>query len=422
MFALLRFLRGYLRICVYGYAPERFMNLCSVYGICLWDIEDVYVDAVSCGEGNESGKMMNIAISDFFRLRAITRKTKTRVHIVKRLGFPFFLKKTGQHKVFVGGLFICLISLYMLSKFIWTIEITGNTELTQDIFQDFLKKQNVCIGMRIDEFDIDSFEKAIRNEYDYITWASARIIGTRLVVSVKENSVEKLSDMEKVQAPTDLVANLDGVIVSMITRNGVPMKKIGDTVTKGEILVSGRIPILNDDETTKGWHECHADADVVIETTKQFETSMKFVYIDKKPTGNVHTRWGLKIGDTFLELGKKMDENNWEGVQEYEQLKIMQDFYLPVYYGKTVYTEYVKNKAEYSEDELKNLLLEKYNLYEQSFLEKGVQIVKKDVKIVRKKDEMVLKGKVKINIKIGKSVPSETTGINTEYKEETEVE
>ena len=33
-----RYLQGYLKIRVWGYSPERFMNLCSNRGILLWDI------------------------------------------------------------------------------------------------------------------------------------------------------------------------------------------------------------------------------------------------------------------------------------------------------------------------------------------------------------------------------------------------
>lgn len=415
MFALIRFLRGYVRIYVTGYSTERFMNLCCVYGICLWDIEDVYRD-------DESGKTMNIAIRDFYRLRTITRKTKTKVHILKKTGFPFFVRRMGQHKMFVGGLFLCLFALYVLSKFIWTIELDGNGELTEDIFRDFLQAQNVAVGMKIEDLDIDGFEKAIRNEYDYITWASAKVIGTRLVVSVKENNVEGMKEETSLEAPTDLLANQDGTIIAMITREGVPVKKIGDTVTKGEVLVSGQIPILNDDGTTKGWHYCHADADVVIETTISFSEKMDVSYIKKEPTGNVHTRWGIKIGTLFFEIGRKGGNTRWEGVQEYTQLQIMKDFYLPVFYGKTVYTEYEKKRANYTEGELKNLLLEKYNTYEQSLMEKGVQIVEKNVKIEQKKKTMVLSGTIKVNLPIGVRHPSVIEPNQTGSQEETEVE
>ena len=45
MIELLKYLRGYLRIRVWGFSPERFMNLCSNKGILIWNIVregDVY--------------------------------------------------------------------------------------------------------------------------------------------------------------------------------------------------------------------------------------------------------------------------------------------------------------------------------------------------------------------------------------------
>ena len=38
MLAFLRFLKGYLKLHISGYSPERFMNLCRLNGIILWDI------------------------------------------------------------------------------------------------------------------------------------------------------------------------------------------------------------------------------------------------------------------------------------------------------------------------------------------------------------------------------------------------
>ena len=38
MLAFLRFLRGYFELHISGYSPERFMNLCRLNGIILWDI------------------------------------------------------------------------------------------------------------------------------------------------------------------------------------------------------------------------------------------------------------------------------------------------------------------------------------------------------------------------------------------------
>ena len=414
MYAVFRYLRGYLRIYVTGYSTERFLNLCSAYGICLWDIEEVRegTDPSVCG------KRMNIAVNDFYRLRSITRKTGTKAHIEGRFGFPFFLRKCRLHKFFIIGLLLCMIGLSLLSKYIWSISLEGNTRLTQDIFEDFLSSEQIHIGMKISDLDIDHFEKELRDHFEYITWTSAKILGTRLIVEVKENDVLLPKDAvsENALPPTDLISQDCGTIVSMITRSGVPQKKTGDSVSANELLISGRIPVYQDDGTLKGWHECNADADVIVEFTDSFRLEQPAEYLSKVSCKDSVRRYGVRIGSCFLEAGRCPKGDGWDKIREYKQV-CFQNFYLPLYYGKTVCTRYRMEKAFYGEAELKQLLLEKYKQYEEGFRQKGVQIIGKSVKIERKKDKMALYGTVTLRKKTGRQVPS--AALETPDSEET---
>lgn len=87
-------LQGYVKIRVWGFAPQRFINLCSNKGILLWNIEkqeDVYT--------------MCIGLRSFYELRPIARKTKVRVVISERYGLPFFCAGNAAQKS-VSGRFI----------------------------------------------------------------------------------------------------------------------------------------------------------------------------------------------------------------------------------------------------------------------------------------------------------------------------
>ena len=44
---------------------------------------------------------------------------------------------------------------------------------------------------------------------------------------------------------TDLAAPKDGMVVSIVTRSGVPLVSAGMEVKKGDILVEGGVPILS---------------------------------------------------------------------------------------------------------------------------------------------------------------------------------
>ena len=68
---LFHFLRGYVKIRVWGYSPERFINLCGNRDILLWDIARHGAYYTMC-----------ISIRGFRQLKPITKKTKTRVAIL----------------------------------------------------------------------------------------------------------------------------------------------------------------------------------------------------------------------------------------------------------------------------------------------------------------------------------------------------
>ena len=88
---LIHSFRGYVRIRVWGYSPERFLNLCGNKGILLWGIENH-------GESYE----MYVSIKGFFCLRPIVKKTKTRVAVLNRYGLPFFVPKIKKRSVFAA--------------------------------------------------------------------------------------------------------------------------------------------------------------------------------------------------------------------------------------------------------------------------------------------------------------------------------
>ena len=231
-----RYLRGYLKIKVWGYSPERFMNLCSNHHILLWDIarqEDCYT--------------MYISLSDFYKLRPIVKKTGTRAAVLERYGLPFFIRKMRKRKVFALGLPCCLAFLIAMSQFVWAIDFEGNVSITDDVLLDFLAENGVDYGVAKNKVDIEALEAGLRENFDIITWTSARIEGTHFIVKIKENdlAVEEETEDDKENWPgSNLVATQDGVVVSILTRQGVPKVTEGTSVQKGDVLVSGAVPVM----------------------------------------------------------------------------------------------------------------------------------------------------------------------------------
>ena len=74
---LIWYLKGYVRIRITGYSPERFLNACRYKNIYIWDLKRV------CGSYE-----MNLTIDGFRRLKEIVRKTGTKAVSYTHLTLP----------------------------------------------------------------------------------------------------------------------------------------------------------------------------------------------------------------------------------------------------------------------------------------------------------------------------------------------
>jgi len=389
---ILKFIRGYVQIKVWGFAPERFLNLCSSKNILLWDIRrdgDIYY--------------MCISLSGFKQLKAIARKTKTRVVILKRFGLPFFIPKIFARKVFVVGLCAACLFWFWSSLYIWEIELDGNIAITDEVFTDFLKEKGVYVGVRSGSVDIEQLEKDIRREFSEITWTSVKLSGTSLIISVKESDAI-LSPIQE-DITSDLYAEKEGVIVAMIVRSGVPMVKIGDSVEMGTLLVSGRVPVYNEDATVRYYQYTRSDADIYVERIRPVYEVLPFYYIEKVYTGRETKKYYIKVGNKEFIFGGKPDFAYYDAVMHTQKISPLEGLTLPFSFGSYTYREYQNTERAYTLEEAESLLKEKYLAFLSDLEEKGVQIIEKNVKIDTGSDIWILEGELTVREKIGAELP-----------------
>ncbi len=396
MLNFLKQTRGYLRIRVSGFSPERFMNLCSNRDVLLWDI-------VKEGDDYE----MCVSLRGFYELKAIVRKTRTKVVILEKCGLPFLLPVMWKRRVFLCGLLLTIAFWYISSWFVWDIEFTGNYHVTTDQLNSFLKSQNVKTGMRKSQLDIGNLEKELRKQFSLLTWTSAKLDGTKLLIAVKENDAPILSDEDLTREVrgTDLVAEFDGRVTLIVVRNGVPLVQAGDEVTKGTVLVDGKVPIYQEDGTVKEYLYVDADADIVIEHIRTFEAPLPYVYEEKVYTGREKKQSFLRIGDKFE--GKIPMESPYlvyDCVMRMDRLMVFEKLDIPVFTGSYTYREYQNVEFRYSPEEAKEHLNEKLILFITTLEEKGVQIIEKNVKIDTSDNGWILHGEFVVQEPAGKSV------------------
>lgn len=408
--SIIRYLKGYIQIRVSGYSTERFLNACSNKGIYIWNLHPV-----------SGAYEMYINIKSFRRLKPIMKKTGTKVSITGRFGLPFFLQQYRKRRIFFVGGVLCIALIYLCSLHIWNIDISGNQSHTDETILEFLEQENISHGMKKSRVDCGEIVKDIRKQFNDIIWVSASISGTRLLIQVKENEdslpVVGEQTVDTAQA-LDLVADQDCTITEIVTRNGVPNVKAGDTVTKGQVLVCGRIPVNNDAGETIAYQYHQSDADIRGQTVLTYEKEQPLTYIQKNDIGMEKEELFVKAGSFRLGLGSRTHEYENFEVSSYEkQLKIGETFYLPVSFGKRVIKPYEAEPVPYTSQRLKELMSAQFNRFCEDLVKKGVEIIQNDVKIYTGSDKAVAKGTLTVTMPIGETAPTEVIEIPVKENE-----
>lgn len=419
----IQYIKGYVSIKVWGYSTERFLNLCGNHDILVWDIEnhgDYYT--------------MKVSVKGFFALKTLLKKTGTRASVLERYGLPFFVPRIKRRKIFVIGLVVCLLFWMLTTRFIWDIKITGNYSLTEDILMDYLNNQNVHTAMKKSDLQIEELERNLREEYDIITWASLKVDGTTLIIQIRENEMPEYDTFvgngqdgvfpdDDMRSGKDIVATKDGTIVYMITRKGVPQVALGDSVEKGQLLVSGAVPVYNEDTTVRRYQYYEADADIMLSYDKAISVEKETAYEDKIYSGNEKKilLLGIKDKEWNLSFGKiKYEDYDVSG--EKKQVQLLDHLFLPVYYGMKYAKEYTLVEKKHTEDEMQQIMEEEWSKILQTLEEKGVEITEKNGTIRKNEDKWILNVRMNLVEPAVKKVSSTTEQIHiTESEEETEL-
>lgn len=382
---ILNNLAGYLRIRVEGYSPERFLNLCCYHGIFLWNLRPA-----------KGAYEMNIRVRDFRRLRPMVRKSRAKVRIIQKRGVPFFIHKYRGRKLFFTGSVIAICLIFLLSSFIWRIQIDGNLARTDEVLLSFLTEKGIACGMAKKNVDCDRIEKDIRMEYDDIIWVSAYVHGSCLKIKVRENPDRKeLQTEAEAEAPMDIVAEADGIIQKIITRKGNPLVREGSEVKKGEILVSGSVEVKNDSDEVTDTSTGYRMHDIIAQTTVAYTDILDRLHPVWKDTGKKSWRFWIETpGRLYLFGRRELPYPEYNALTCRYTLYLERHFPFPVSVRVERSKESRKEEISYTDRQAREILSYNFEKFCARLEKKGVQISENDVKIYRETNRYSAKGKL----------------------------
>ena len=281
------YLRGYVIIRVEGLTLERLLNLAATYDIYLWDIKRL----------NNLVLEMKSSIRGFKELKNIVNKVGCRIEINEKRGIPFLLYKLKKRKMLVVGFILFWMTIFLLSSTIWKIEILGNEQTPKEEIISLLKDNNISIGKIKFRIDKEAVKSVLINNYDYLSFISVNIKGSKLTIEIKEQDLPP----EKVDKsyPCDIVAKKKGVIIKIIPKNGKAIVEKGAVVNEGDMLITGMLINEGRDEHIL----VHAEGEVLALTRYSSIVKEPIIKNEEKYTGKIYKQKGIKIknkGITFI--------------------------------------------------------------------------------------------------------------------------
>ncbi len=369
---LFKWFYGFVQITLVGNELPRFLRLCSNKGLLVWDISFVKWNHVQ----------LKMRASDLLRSKDALRKTKSRFSIDKKYGFPFFVFRYQRKSIYAVCIFGMLFALYFLSGFIWRVEIIGNSYLSDERIQNYLEQKRCGIGSSIHRINPEKMEKMMLKDFPEIIWNSVSIHGTTMHISIKEQIQNDVTKKQTAKSE-DLLSPIDGTVERIFVRNGTAAVAIGDKVKKGDILVYGWVPIMDQSNTQMiAVNEGVADADVMVKgkfpVRFEIPTSyQKHMYTGKKRS---YFFFGSNSGNYNIIpiLYGKMQHTT---LRQTKQVKIMNTIELPLYWNRVLEKEFSFVTQTYTKPQLSGMQQKNCNNYIKNLEEKGIQIIDKNVMI-----------------------------------------
>ena len=244
-----------------------------------------------------------------------------------------------------------------------------------------------------------------------------------LIIDVQENlaaNQQSAGREEEDGTASDLVADKDAVVYSILTRQGTPQVEKGVEVKKGDLLVEGKNPVMDDNGEVASYQYCVSDADILGVTEYDYNERFALWHEVKKFSGEESSAYGVRLFDKLGMLPHTHKFSDYDVVTDEHNLKIGDTFYLPLAFRKETYKEYRLEKEKYGEGEAKKLAEENLAEFCKKKKKKGVQIIENNVMIVTDGKSCTASGSIKVIEPIGKRKETAVTDIPQEGQMEDE--
>ena len=194
-----------------------------------------------------------------------------------------------------GGTLVLLLTFYLPTKILF-VSVSGNERIPHRAILAAASEGGVSFGATRREIRSEKVKNQLLSALPELKWVGVNTTGCVAKISVRERAVtEKRDDQSMV---TSLVASCDGIIREMTVTSGSPICRVGQAVTKGQLLVSGY------SDCGRCIYGIRAEAEIYAQTRHTLRVSTLTEVAKKVAATNVNRKYGLLLGKKRINFYK----------------------------------------------------------------------------------------------------------------------
>lgn len=357
------YFKATVKVEVEGFFIERFINLCKINNIKIWEI--LFIN---------SGRIEFLTTpNEYKKLKPFLKKTKCTSKIIERKGIYFELFRYRKRRNIIALTIISMLLWIILSTFIWDINITGNKKISSNEIIKVLKETNVAVGKNKLFISTEDTAEYMRERLYDIAWVGLKFNGTRLDLKVIEKIIEDNNDDPSIMG--NIVSKKSGIITKIIAKDGTALFKTGSYIQAGMVAIEGSIKSEFVEEK-----RVHASGILKARVEYKFEKEYKYEENVKEYTGK--RRYGIGLGtNNKKNVLKCLIKENKYDISSKE--KVFNVFGTKISFIFNTYNEYKVIKNQYSFEKLINKGKNDSGEYIKKLINDETKLLKEETNIIK---------------------------------------
>lgn len=179
-----------------------------------------------------------IDASDLNRLELVMQHSATQYNIIAKQGMQWYAKSILQRPILVLGLLLFLIMALWIPGKILFVQVEGNHQIPDRLILACAGDCGIGFGADSRAVRSEKVKNELLSRIPQLQWIGINTSGCVARISVQEGNLQAEDDRET-GGVSAIVASADGVIDRISVLKGTAVCTEGQSVKKGDILISG---------------------------------------------------------------------------------------------------------------------------------------------------------------------------------------